>query len=126
MIPHPQAFVPKHVNLPTWAWGVLCIVTEIIFGVGGLSFWHWNIAAGLFFAYLWLAPPRAWWWMVAAIALARGIDSIPYSTEALLIESSGYQAWMYFVGDWFDPLVCLLPAWWMRRVLPGACPIFCV
>lgn len=111
--------------LPTWLWVVIVIATDQTFGIGKLSFWHWNIAAGLFFASLWLAPKRAWWWMVLFLGLSRYVYGLsadwaqPDEWVAIgqLDRLSAKSLWLFFVGDWGDLLACLLPAWWLRRVL---------
>lgn len=60
----------KEISLPTWAWVALVAVLTQLFVVGRVSFWHWNLEAGIYFACLWLAPRRAWWWMALGYALS--------------------------------------------------------
>lgn len=117
---------PTATPLPTWLWVVIAIAADQIFGIGKLSFWHWNIAAGLFFACLWLAPKRAWWWMVLFLGLSRYLYNLGESWErpdewmdiARLDRFSGKALWLSFIGDWGDLVACLLPVAWLRRVLP--------
>lgn len=117
---------PTDFSLPTWLWVVIAIAADRILGIGNLSFWHWNITAGLFFACLWLAPKRAWWWMVLFLGLSRYLYNLGESWErpdewlaiAKLDRFSGKALWLSFIGDWGDLIACLLPVAWLRRVLP--------
>ena len=123
---HQIVLVERPVPLPTWLWVAIAIATDQIFGIGNLGFWHWNIAAGLFFTCLWLAPKRAWWWMVLFLGLSRYVCNLGEAWErpeewlaiAKLDRLSGKALWLSFIGDWGDLIACLLPAAWLRRVLP--------
>lgn len=112
------------IPLPTWAWVLIVVAQDQIFGIGRLSFWHWNIAAGMFFASLWLAPKRAWWWMVLMLGAVRYLDgqllgwSVNegyYSIVPLREYFSSLSLWLGFVGCWGDLIACVWPAWWLRR-----------
>lgn len=111
--------------LPTWAWVALVVVLTNVFVVGRVSFWHWNIEAGIYFACLWLAPRRAWWWMALGYALSNeaftlwanwhspeGVDisvgEVGFSAQALTA---------HILALWADPFLCLLPAALLRRMV---------
>lgn len=116
----------KEISLPTWAWVALVAVLTQLFVVGRVSFWHWNLEAGIYFACLWLAPRRAWWWMALGYAL---------SNEALVLWADWQQPEDPVYGDghagsfapvlaahvlglWADPFLCVLPVALLRRKVP--------
>ena len=110
--------------MPILVWVLAVLAWDGVFYVGRLSFWHWNISAGLFFATLWLAPFRAWPWMVIFVAVNRdlilfgGAWQVSEDWEMVGGYSFENSPWKMFVGAWGDLLACLLPAWWLRRKLP--------
>lgn len=120
-----QDFAP--LRLPVWAWALAAVVAHTAFEVGSFGFWHWNVGMGLVFVALWLAPTRAGVWIVVAVALANTVRDLlwRYAVPEELVATqppdgflSAYPSfWMYFIAVWADPLLCLLPAAWLRHKL---------
>lgn len=111
------------IPLPTWAWVALVVVLTHLFVVGRVSFWHWNLEAGIYFACLWLAPRRAWWWMALGYALSNEAFSLWASWQrpedvANLSGNAGFSAHAlaaHVLGLWADPFLCVLPVALLRR-----------
>jgi two-component system sensor histidine kinase UhpB len=93
----------------------------------GIAYWlllivgllHWHVATGLLFLALWLAPSRAWPWIVLAAFVARwshdslfmlhgsAVDPLPGNWEDQL-------SWV--LGHLLEPLLVAGAVMWLRRV----------
>lgn len=112
--------------LPGYVWMLAMVGLIPMFGVGALGFWHWNLGAGFVLTALIVAPQRKWPWILLGAIVATslmGLTAVRTPPPFAALPVIDYSALgcgncvMYFIGHWADPLLCLLPAWWLQRKL---------
>ena len=120
------AAIPKALRGP--ALGLAVFAGGLLFSAGGLGFWHWNIGAGIVLTAMIFSQPSRWPWIVlaaglawtAAGALSHPDPDAPSFAPILDFALLGCASCVrYFIGHWADPLLCLLPAWWLYRRAQG-------
>lgn len=93
----------------------------------GIAYWllliagllHWHVATGLLFFALWLAPRRAWVWVVLAAFIAR------WASDGVLVlrdigAPAGWEAGVaLLLGHLLEPLLVACAVLWLRRGCEG-------
>ncbi len=130
MMPDDRFVPPLFLKAKGWMLALAAGFGVCVLSAANFGFWHWNLAAGLVFALLWLSPVRTWLWIAVgagalAMAYVQWLDpaEADAGAAALLGErqpSAWEQAWLHLLAHWADWLLCLMPVLWLRQRIRSA------
>lgn len=110
---------PPIQTAPRQGWFALCCFGIAYWLVLMVGFSHWHLAIGLLFLAMWMAPLRAWPWIVLAAFLARWANEGPFALPGIGA-GDGPGVWGPVVprllGHLLEPLMVAAVVHWLRRL----------